>query len=60
MSKLSNFLKENLINALQEELLNHTPEMQSFLLKELNSLALGIIKFVEEKIKGEHHEEGKK
>lgn len=59
MSMLSSFVRDHLLHALDREMQSHSPELQSFLLKEINELAIGVIKYIEHKIKGEsHHEEG--
>lgn len=59
MSLLSSFVRDHLLYTLDKEMQSHSPELQSFFLKEINELAIGVIKYIEHKIKGgSNHEEG--
>lgn len=50
MSLLSNFIRNNLLKALEEELIELTPELKAVALRELRELGQKVVEWAEEKL----------
>lgn len=50
MSLLSNFIRNNLLKALEEELIDLTPELKAMALRELKELGVQVVQWAEEKL----------
>lgn len=50
MSLLSNFIRNNLLKALEEELIDLTPELKAIALRELKELGVQVVQWAEEKL----------
>ena len=52
MSLISSFISNQLIKALENEFLNHAPDMQDFFIKEVEALGASVMGWVQEKVEG--------
>ncbi len=64
MSLLSSFISKQLVNALENEFINHSPEIQATIISEIQEFLAEAAAWVESKLGGtdqgeESHEEGK-
>jgi hypothetical protein len=59
MSLLSNFIKNNLIKALEDELIDMAPELREMAIKEIKELGLQAVQWAEEKLNFDINGDGK-
>ncbi len=59
MSLLSTFIRNNLIKALEEELLSHSPELKDLALREVRELGQQVVEWAEKKLNVDINGDGK-
>jgi len=59
MSLLSNFIRNNLVKALEEELINFSPELKALALREIKELGLEVVEWAESKLHLDLNGDGK-
>jgi recombinational DNA repair ATPase RecF len=57
MSLLMNFVRNQLLSALEAELANHAPEVKALIIQEIEMLAKEVLNWVENKILPQEEEE---